>query len=112
MPYAICTVHKEMRSTCFLVEHQNLVRRLRYSDLCLKIIVMISWYGPENHAGYDLSVAPQNRRDEVGAGHASRSSGLLHLEASRVRVSQSDLKTGGCVITCGARDIIVQVALR
>jgi hypothetical protein len=28
--------------------------------------------------------------------HASRSSGLLRLEASRARVSQSSLKTGGC----------------
>jgi hypothetical protein len=46
--------------------------------------------------GYDLSVAPQNRReDEDGAGHTSRSSGLVHLEVSRARVSQSSLKTGG-----------------
>jgi hypothetical protein len=28
-------------------------------------------------------------------GHVSRSSGLLHLEASQARVSQSSLKTGG-----------------
>jgi hypothetical protein len=46
--------------------------------------------------GYGLSVAPQNRReDEDDMGHASRSSGLLHLEASQARVSQSSLKTGG-----------------
>jgi hypothetical protein len=45
---------------------------------------------------YGLSVAPQNRReDEDDVGHASRSSGLIHLEASRVRVFQSSLKTGG-----------------
>jgi hypothetical protein len=45
--------------------------------------------------GYGSSVAPQNRqKDEDGAGHASRSSGLLHLEASRARVSQSGLKIG------------------
>jgi hypothetical protein len=38
---------------------------------------------------YGLSVAPQNRReDEDGAGHVSGSSGLLHLEASRARVSE------------------------
>jgi hypothetical protein len=46
--------------------------------------------------GYGLSVAPQNRReDEDGAGHASRSSSLLRLEASQARVSQSSLRTGG-----------------
>jgi hypothetical protein len=28
-------------------------------------------------------------------GHASRSSGLLHLESGRARVSSSGLKTGG-----------------
>jgi hypothetical protein len=45
---------------------------------------------------YGLSIVPQNRReDEDSVGHASRSSGLLHLEANRARVSQSSLKTGG-----------------
>jgi hypothetical protein len=45
--------------------------------------------------GYNLSVVPQNQwEDEDGVGHASRSSGLLRLEASRARVSQSGLKTG------------------
>jgi hypothetical protein len=39
--------------------------------------------------GDGLWIAPQNRRvDEDGAGHASRSSGLLSVEASRARVSQ------------------------
>jgi hypothetical protein len=48
--------------------------------------------------GYGLSVAPQNRReDEDDMGHASRSSGLLHLEASRARVFQSSLRTSGGV---------------
>jgi hypothetical protein len=42
--------------------------------------------------------------------HASRSSGLLHVEASLARVSQSGLKTGGGVTTCGARGTIVEVA--
>jgi hypothetical protein len=43
-----------------------------------------------------LSIAPQNQwEDEDGAGHASRSSGLLHVEASRARVFHSGLKTGG-----------------
>jgi hypothetical protein len=48
--------------------------------------------------GYSLSVAPQNRReDEDSVGHASGSSGLLQLETSRARVSQSSPKTGGGV---------------
>jgi hypothetical protein len=45
---------------------------------------------------YSLSVTPQNRReDEDGVGHASRFSGLLWVRASRARIFQSDLKTGG-----------------
>jgi hypothetical protein len=44
---------------------------------------------------FGLLVAPQNRWKEVDAGYASRSSDLFHLEASRVRVSQCGLKTGG-----------------
>jgi hypothetical protein len=43
-------------------------------------------------------------------GHVSRSGGLLHLEASRVMVSQSDLKTDRVATTVGARDIIMEVA--
>jgi hypothetical protein len=39
-------------------------------------------------------VASQNQReDEDGVGHVSRSSGLLRLEASRGKVSQFGLKT-------------------
>jgi hypothetical protein len=57
-----------------------------------------------------LSVAPQNRWREVGAGHASRSSGLLRKEASVARVSQSDLKTDRDVMTGGARGTIAEVA--
>jgi hypothetical protein len=71
---------------------------------------MVSWFGPQNQAGFGLLVAPQNRRREVGAGHASRSSGLLHVEASLARVSQSGLKTGGGVTAGGARGTIVEVA--
>jgi hypothetical protein len=44
-------------------------------------------------------------------GHASRSSGLLHVEASLARVSQSGLKTGGGVTAGGARGTIAEVAL-
>jgi hypothetical protein len=57
-----------------------------------------------------LSVAPQNRRREVDAGHASRSNNLLGVEASLARVSQSGLKTGGAATTGGARGTIVEVA--
>jgi hypothetical protein len=45
-------------------------------------------------------------------GHASRSSGLLCMEASRARVSQSRLKTGGSAMAGGARGIIVKVVSR
>jgi hypothetical protein len=61
-------------------------------------------------AGFGLSVAPQNRRKEVGAGHVSRSSSLLGVEASLARVSPSNLKTGGGVTTGGARGTIMEVA--
>jgi hypothetical protein len=57
-----------------------------------------------------LSVAPQNRRSEVGVGHTSRSSGLLRGEASLARVFQSGLKTGGGVTAGGAHGTIAEVA--
>jgi hypothetical protein len=57
-----------------------------------------------------LSVAPQNRRREVGAGHALRSSSLLGVEASQARVAQSVLKTGGGATAGGARGTIMEVA--
>jgi hypothetical protein len=72
--------------------------------------VTVSWFGPQNQVDFGLSVAPQNRRREVGAGHVSRSSGLLHMEASLARVSQSGLKTGGDVTMGGAHGTIVEVA--
>jgi hypothetical protein len=49
-------------------------------------------------------------KDEDGVGHMLRCSSLLHVEASRARVCQSDLKTGGGVMTGGAHDTIVKVA--
>jgi hypothetical protein len=45
-------------------------------------------------------------------GHTSRSDGLLHLELSYARVSQSSLKTGGGATMDGARGIIADVASR
>jgi hypothetical protein len=72
--------------------------------------MMISWFGPQNQVGFGLSVVPQNRRREIGVGHTSRSSGLLGVEASLARVSQSGLKSGGGVTAGGARDTIMKVA--
>jgi hypothetical protein len=42
-------------------------------------------------------------------GHTSRSSVLLHVEASLARVSQPGLKTDGDATVGGARDTIVEV---
>jgi hypothetical protein len=64
----------------------------------------------QNQVGFDLSVASQNQRREISVGHASRSSGLLHVEASLARFSQSSLKTVGVATTGGARDTIVEAA--
>jgi hypothetical protein len=77
--------------------------------LSLNITATVSWFCPQNQAGFDLSVAPQNRRREVDAGHALRSSGLLRVEASQAKVSQSGLKIGGGVIAGDARGTIVEV---
>jgi hypothetical protein len=60
--------------------------------------------------GFGLSITSQNRQREVGVGHASRSSGLLHKEASLARISQSGLKTGGGTTMGGARGTITEVA--
>jgi hypothetical protein len=47
---------------------------------------------------------------EVGTGHMLRSSGLLCVEASLARVSQSGLKTDGDVTMDVARCTIAKVA--
>jgi hypothetical protein len=57
-----------------------------------------------------LSVAPQNQRREVGAGHTSRSSSLLGVVVSLGRVSQSGLNIGGGTTTGGAHVTITEVA--
>jgi hypothetical protein len=80
-----------------------------FGDLSFKIIAIVSWFEPQNQADFDLSVAPQNRRREVGAGHVSRSSRLLGVEASLARVSQSDLKTDRGATMGGARGTIAEV---
>jgi hypothetical protein len=85
-------------------------RQLWFDDLRLKITVTVYWFGPQNQTSFGLSVAPQNQRREVDAGHALRSSGLLDVEASLARVSQSGLKTGGGATTGSARGTITEVA--
>jgi hypothetical protein len=85
-------------------------RQLKFGDLGLKITVTVSWFGPQNQVDHGLSVALQNRQEGDGVEHASRSSGLLHVEASRARVSQSGLKTGGGATASGACGTIVEVA--
>jgi hypothetical protein len=70
---------------------------------------MVSWFGSQNEADFGLSVAPQNQRMEVGVGHASRSSGLLRVEASLAMIFQSGLKTSGGATTGGARGTIAEV---
>ena len=70
----------------------------------------VSWFGPQNQVGLGLSVTPQNRRREVGAGHASRSSGLLCVKASMASVFPSGLKTGGGATAGGAHGTIAEVA--
>jgi hypothetical protein len=82
---------------------------LWFGDLGLKITAMVSWFEPQNQADFSLSVAPQNQSREDGARHTSRSGGLLCLEASHARVSQSGLKTGGGETVGGARGTIAEV---
>jgi hypothetical protein len=62
----ICTVHKKMRSACFLVEPQKQVRRvswfgprnqqLRFDDLVLKITATVSLFELQNQVRVGLSV--------------------------------------------------------
>jgi hypothetical protein len=122
----------ETRSVGFLVEPQNQGRgfvsglaskpvatvsrfapqnrQLWFSDLGFKITAMVYWFGPQNQLGFSLSFAPQNYWREDDAGHTSRYGGLLHLEASRAKVSQSGLNTGGGATAGGARCTIMKVA--
>jgi hypothetical protein len=72
--------------------------------------VTVSWFGPQNHADFGLSAAPQNRWREVDVGHASRSNGLLHVEVSLAKVCKFGLKIGGGAMMGGARGTITEVA--
>jgi hypothetical protein len=53
----------ETRIAGFLVEPQN--QGLRFiSGLVLEPLGRVSWFGPQNHAGINLLVAPQNRWED------------------------------------------------
>jgi hypothetical protein len=79
-------------------------------DLAHKIIATVSWFGPQNQVGNGLSIGPQNQwEDEDGARHASRSSGLLSLEARQTMVSQFCLKTSDGATAGIACGIIMEV---
>jgi hypothetical protein len=72
--------------------------------------VTVSWFGPQNQTGFDLSDVTENRReDEDDTWHVLGSSGLLLEEVSRARVSQSSLKIGRGTTVCGARGTITEV---
>jgi hypothetical protein len=65
---AVCTMHKEIRSACFLVWPQNQGRQvsrfgpqnwqLQFSDFGIKITTTVPWFGFQNQAGNSLSVEP------------------------------------------------------
>jgi hypothetical protein len=74
--------------------------------------VVVSWFGSQNQAGFSLLVPQQNRRREDDVGHMSRSSGLLHVEASLAMVAQSCLKNDGGATAGGVRGTITEVASR
>jgi hypothetical protein len=107
--YGSCGLYSKPLARVSRFGTQN--RQLRFGDLAHKITMVVSWFGPQNQVGYGLSVVPQNQwEDEDGARHASRSSSLLLLEASRARVSLFCLKIGEGATTGGARGIITEVA--
>jgi hypothetical protein len=99
----------------FLVEPQNQGGR-GFPGLGLKTgssgLVIWASKSPRRFLGLGLKTkwASVCRLRQVGAGHASRSSSLLDVEASLARVSQSGLKTGGGATTGGARGTIAEVA--
>jgi hypothetical protein len=79
-----------------------------FGDLGLKITAMVSWLGLKTK-----QASVYRLRHKIYGGRSardtSRSSGLLHVEASLARVSQSGLKTDGGMTIGGARDTIMKV---
>jgi hypothetical protein len=103
--------------------------QLRFGGLGLKITATVSWFGPQNHVGYGLSVAPQNRRrmktargtcrdlagyftwKQVGLGFSNLASRLtetrlrvVHVapswRLSRVQAEDGQVDAMGCVRSC------------
>jgi hypothetical protein len=106
--YGSCGLASKPLARIFRIGPQNW--QLRFGDLGLKITMTVSWFGPQNQADFGLLVVPQNQWREVGVGHASRSSRLLHVKASLAWVSMSGLKTVRGAMTNGAHGIIAEVA--
>jgi hypothetical protein len=106
---AVCTVHEVMRSTSFS-RFRLKTTRMVSPGLSSKPVARVPRFGSQNQTDFGLSIAPQNQWREDGAGHELLSGGLLHLEASRARVSQSGLKTNRGTTAGLARGTIVEVA--
>jgi hypothetical protein len=114
----ICTVHKKMKNTNFLVEPQTKGRR--FSDLRLKTgssSLMI--YASKSWCFIDLGLKIKrayidrlHHKTDGGmtAWDTSRSDGLLRREATMTRIFQPDFKTVRGTTMGGARGIIVEVA--
>jgi hypothetical protein len=92
------------------------------SGLASKSMATIWWLGPQNYCiGLLVWTSKPNGRRFINLrlktdeqmkmiwGHASTSDGLLHREASLVRVSQFCIKIGEGATMSGARDIITEV---
>jgi hypothetical protein len=74
VPCVVCTVHKKMRSAYFLIEPQNQGRRFPGLGLKIGSSILVIWYSKSlqrflglslKPTDYGLSVAPQNRREDV-----------------------------------------------
>jgi hypothetical protein len=78
--------------------------QLWFGNLGLKITTTVSWFAPQNQVAFRF-VSCATKPMEGGR----RGSGLLHVEASLARVSQSDLKTSGGATTSGAHGTITEV---
>jgi hypothetical protein len=103
-----------------VVEPQNQGGR-GFPGLCLKTDMhnLMIWVSKSPRRFFDLCLKTNyasvcrlcHKTDGgVGAGHISRSSGLLHVKANQARVSQSGLNTGGGTMMGDAHGTITKVA--
>jgi hypothetical protein len=107
--------------TVFLIEPQNQGGG-GFPGLCLKIdsYGLVIWASKSQRRFLDLclktrqvwfvSCVTKPTGECDGVGHTSRSNGLLRVEASLARISQSGLKTDTGATTDGARGTITKVA--